>query len=430
MYGENAGAIRDELGSLLRQHRIQFRIGGMGIIGHRATTTVQEREAASLLIQRYRFALLIWCRHALAAADPGHTAGPGGRVYPEVELARRLRVTIDRARCGLPSLDELVTPQPFPLVEAWRRMAKASVLGEHDFAGDMADGRLDIDERLTVVKDVAEVIRALLVLDVRYVETPGWDPLRGPVRLANAAETCAFLTAEDYRVDWRGWRPAPAVDHRPLPGIAGVIQSERNMFIHLGRFPDALHLRLVLDSQRDLSRLLADRLGPESEDVARAWNGRARTYDALHRESRHLGGLVGGGGHAVGEAATALSRVRQLPPGAPITASAQRDLVRLFAAVDRRVADILEQGAREKLYFVGTPLSRIVEVDGRMTHRARPRYWPITAEVETELLRMVRDDLRPPPEARPVPPGAANSRDTLRAAMNHRPRTGGPERSL
>ena len=51
MYGENGAAMRRELAALLRQHRIQHRIGSPG---H------PDRAALGLEIRQYRETLLIW----------------------------------------------------------------------------------------------------------------------------------------------------------------------------------------------------------------------------------------------------------------------------------------------------------------------------------------------------------------------------------
>ena len=176
MYGENSGILRAELSTLLRQHRIQQRIGGPGMHAVPVTTTVTEREEIGRLIQRYRFGVLVWCRQALTSAGPGLRGDGAGR-SASPELRRRLLRTINASTATLPTMADLTTPHEFPLVEAWRLAARAASLGEHDFAGDMGDGRLDLNQRLTVAKDAAEILRGLLVLDRRYSNIPGWEPL-------------------------------------------------------------------------------------------------------------------------------------------------------------------------------------------------------------------------------------------------------------
>ena len=61
MYGENGALLRDELSSLLKQHRIQLRIGGGGTHTVPITTTNAEREQIGEQIRCFRQSALIWC---------------------------------------------------------------------------------------------------------------------------------------------------------------------------------------------------------------------------------------------------------------------------------------------------------------------------------------------------------------------------------
>ncbi len=70
MYGEASGILRDALGVLLRQHRIQQRIGGAGLHTVPETTTLDERKAIGEQIARYRYAVLVWGHQAMRAANP------------------------------------------------------------------------------------------------------------------------------------------------------------------------------------------------------------------------------------------------------------------------------------------------------------------------------------------------------------------------
>ena len=71
MYGENGGRLRAELGELLRQHRIQLRIGGAGTHTVPVTTTPEERQQIGEQIRRYRQSALVWCYQATVAVAPG-----------------------------------------------------------------------------------------------------------------------------------------------------------------------------------------------------------------------------------------------------------------------------------------------------------------------------------------------------------------------
>ena len=150
---------------------------------------------------------------------------------------------------------------------------------------------------------------------------------------------------------------------------------------------------------------------------------RASTYAALHREARNLGGHVGDGEAAVAEAAHAITRLRRLPLDSQISQRALRDLAILFDRVDERLAELFAQGAHERLYFVRTVLPRIDDRDGRITHRVRERFTPITSPVQTDLVRLVREQLRPHPASIRPPPGAHASRLELSEAITHRPQS-------
>ena len=224
MYGETSGMLRDALGELLRQHRIQQRIGGAGIHTVPETTTVEERKTIGQQIARYRYAVLVWCHQAMHAANPriGLEGSSGRARGPAEGLRYRLERTLRGMAVDLPTLDELVTPQQFALVESWRQAARASALGEHDFANGVGYGRLSEPQCLTVIKDAADVARALVSLDRRYANIPGWQALPEPGRLGRAAATCATWAGHgepDYTVDRRGWKPAPNLIEGPgLPG--------------------------------------------------------------------------------------------------------------------------------------------------------------------------------------------------------------------
>ena len=224
-------ALRAELTTLLRQHRIQHRLGGKGPPTMPETTTVEERQALGELIGRYRQMVLVWCLHAIRAANPhinpegttGRSRGPAG------ELRYRLVAAIDASPAGLPTLEDLTTPQDFQMVETWRHAARAAALGEHDFGAGVGYGRLSEHQCKTVRKDAAEIARALVGLDRRYANIPGWQPLKDQGRLGRAAEVCAAHAgndAPDYSVDVRGWQPPLQLDTRPAPpGVDGILQG-------------------------------------------------------------------------------------------------------------------------------------------------------------------------------------------------------------
>lgn len=426
-YGENATRIRTELTTLLRQHRVQQRLGGRGTYRVPETTTIEQRRETGELIQRYRWATLMWCLQAVVAADP--RADPNAHVSassrgPVDELRHRLTKSL--SEMTMPLFEELTTPQTFPLVDGWRQVAKAAALGEHDFANGVGHGRLSRDECLTVLADAAEITRAVVILDKRYDQIPGWRCLRGAAALERAAKACAaFAHSEhpDYAADGKGWRaPSALIEGGPLPGIGGVLQAEHNMLVHLSAFPNALNLRRVIDGQRILSRdacRLAKQIAPE---LVCKWSQREATYQSLVYETRNLGGLIGTGAFAAAEASFAVSRLRSvhaddLPGPDPL-----RDLDKLFARSDARIATIIEQGASERLYFAGSEIPRSVSTTDPPLNSMRETYAPISGPVAVDLLEVVRRGLEP--ARAPISPASSTAsreaRQELRQAIGHR----------
>ncbi len=219
--------IRAELTVLLRQHRIQQRLGGKGIHTVPESTTVQEREELGRQIASYRHSVLIWCLQAARAANPrinlyrtsGRSRGPAE------ELLYRLTEAVKSSSAGLPALEKLTQTQDFPIVDTWRLAARAAALGEHDFGAGVGYGHVNDDQCTTVLKDAAEITRGLAGLDRRYERIPGWEKLKDQGRLARAAEVCAASAGgseQDYSVDLRSWRPpvTASMDLR-CRGLAG-----------------------------------------------------------------------------------------------------------------------------------------------------------------------------------------------------------------
>lgn len=424
MYGTNGRQLREELTTLLRQHRIQQRLGGPGSHSIPATTTPEQREELGQLIQRYRYATLAWCLHAVAAADPRAGIEGTSSRGPAEDLRFRLTRSTNMLNAGMPSLDEVSTPQDFAMVESWRQVARAAVLGEHDFPGLMDQGRLSHAECLTVLKDAAEVTRGLVVLDKRYDNIRGWIPIRERARLDRAAHVCSVFAQDvepDYSVDHKGWRPPSAtIDGGPLPGIGGVLQAEHNMLVHLGQFPNALNLRRVMDGQRILSHEGARRAPSVAPELIEKWLEREQTYKRLIDETRNVGGRVGSGGEAAAEAANAVSRLRRIHVEEIKGPEPLRDLDKLFTRTDGRLTAIIEQGVAERLYFVSVKAPRIVDGSVELVSPARERYAPIHSPAQTDLLAITRHQLRPTPAMPAAPRNAHESRQELRESIDHR----------
>ncbi len=445
MYGENGHLLRAELSSLLRQHRIQLRIGGPGTHTVPVTTTKEERSQIGEQIRRYRQSALTWCLQATIAVAPQAESRLSPRATNPLRLPpaqhgglAALRKALDQAvrasTAALPDLAELTTPHEFPLVEQWRQVARAAALGEHDFDSGLGHGRLDDGQLHTLIGDIAATVRALVVLAARYARIPGWERLHRADRLGWAALGCALdasLDPPDYSIDMRGWRPKTTVLTGPAkPGLLGVLQAEHNLTIRMQAFPSAMNLRLVVDSQRLLSGGLATRVQKIEPALHEAWRDREQTYTDLQRELRNIGGNVGDGGLAVAEGANAWNRLKALPPDAPLDARIVHSFTKLFARLDARIADVVEEGMQRQSYFLRVKVPGFVaSTDGQVVARVQERFIPPTEADHAAIVGLVRDRLRPPPEQTTTPPGAARSRAELHAAIVHQPerRAGGKD---
>jgi len=426
MYGENSGHLRDAMGALLREHRIQQRLGGKGTHTVPETTTVAEREELGRQIRRYRECVLTWSLQAVRSANP--RADLGGTTVrsrgPAEELRFRLTEALTASSAYLAPSEELTTEQQFATVEAWRQAARSAVLGEHDFPAGIRYSDLTDQQCMTVLKDVADVVRGIVALDRRYSNVPGWEKLHNQGWLGRAAETCAAHAGydePDYAVDRQGWQQKPEpMDGPAMPGLTGVMQAQYNLLLNLDEIPDARSLRVVMESQRIVTHEATLRVAKADSDLTSRWTVRKTTYTKLVQETRDLGGVLGRN-HAAGSGALAATRAQKLAR-APLTDASQlRQLDRLFDRIDQRVYAAVEHGVRERLYFLRVPIARIDDHSPGPVKGQRQRYAPITSPAQTDLIAIVRNELRPGPIRLSPPDGAARSRADFEAAINHRP---------
>jgi hypothetical protein len=435
MYGENSGHLRDAMGALLREHRIQQRLGGKGTHTVPETTTVAEREELGRQIRRYRECVLTWSLQAVRSANP--RADLGGTTVrsrgPAEELRFRLTEALTASSAYLAPSEELTTEQQFATVEAWRQAARSAVLGEHDFPAGVRYSDLTDQQCMTVLKDAADVVRGLVALDRRYSNVPGWEKLHNQGWLGRAAQTCAAHAGydePDYAVDRLGWQPAPQpLDGPAMSGLAGVMQAQYNLLLSLDELPDARSLRVVLDSQRVVTHEVALRLGESVPDLASKWASREDTYIKLVRETRDLGGLLGRG-DAAGHASIAANRAQKLAPERLGDSEHLRQLDRLFTRIDQRVCAAIEHGVRERLYFLRVAIARLDDLSAGLVKGRRQRYVPITSPVQSDLIAIARNELRPEPIQLIAPITAARSRADFEFAINHRPGDSGPPLAL
>jgi hypothetical protein len=424
MYGENGAQMRTELAAPLRQHRVMHRLDA---------DPAADRAEVGRQVLRFRQTILIWCAQAVGVArplafanipakpaDPFRAAAEHGAAIGE--LTRALEYARTESQTKTASSIELTTPSPNALVEHWRLAARAAALAEHDTAPDQAR-HLTAAQGRAVAGDVAAVSQALVVLDRRYRNTPEWESLAGCDRLGLAALATALdvsLGQPDYSVDQTGWRPRTKPIRGPAkPGILGVLQAEHNLLVRLKTFPNAMNLRLIVDSQRLLTTALipyAQRIDP---DLADKWRERAATYSQIQRELRNLGGRLGNGAAATAEAANAVGRMKALSPEAVLEPRMLGGFQTLFRRIDDRISDVLETGVERGAFVQRVTVPRLVSGEGRLVHPVRERFVPVTRPGALDVIRTARERLRPDPESLPDSPGV--SRVDLHAALVHRP---------
>jgi hypothetical protein len=434
-YGEVQSRLREDLCGVMGFHRVLQGLGAANGM-HAQTTTPAERAELSELVQRYRLPVVCWlddlARVALSVATD-----PGARAW---NRAVRMGAMLGRVRehpgVRSASLDQLVTPQTLPMVEAWRRAAVAAVEGRERELSAIGSG-MSHAEALTVLGDVADLARALVLLDRRYENVPGWRPLGNGVpadgrmsgyaagsALLRAAEACRTsidaIAEQRAAVEGLGYRrPVDVVAGPYADGVPGALDALANSFRRLrADFPSGRALRMLVRVHHDVSRH-AVRLAAGDPVLTARFERRTRTYRRLLATVRNVDGLVGRGMDAVADAQV----------GAELLATAAnadgRQLAALaggLAATDRRLCDILRLGAEQRLYFVAS--GRHLEQAGRgMTRRATTTWAPIDDETHPEFGELVRA-LWPESAPSPAPAVAAEDRrrleNLLRVAMYQR----------
>lgn len=425
MYAETGAAMRAALAELLRQHRVQHRLGD----------SPSQRAEAGHQIRRYRHTVLAWCSQAVdsvshltftnqpsARANPFRVAAAGHGTSPAGELARSVDLALTQDTAPRASLEQLTTPTGHPYVELWRQAARAAALAEHDTAPAIAS-TMTAPQAQAVVADVAAIVQALIVLDRRHGNTPEWEYLAQSGRLGWTALAAALdvnLGQPDYTVDRLGWRPRVKPIPGPArPGILGVLQAQHNLAVKLGAsLPSAVNLRYVIDSQRLLSRHLVPFAGRIDSRLAERWNIRADTYAELQRQFRSISGLLGtGGGSAAAEGAHAVARLRKLPADTIVEPRVLGGLQLLFDRLDQRIADVIEEGITLGAFAQRTRLPRPAETD-HLVATARDQVTPVDPTHNRDLVDTIRS-LLPRQSQPPTTPGA--TRADLHAALIHRP---------
>ena len=227
---------------------------------------------------------------------------------------------------------------------------------------------MTMSQAQALVGDVAALTQAIVVLDQRYRSIAGWEPLAECTRLGWASLAAALdvsLGQPDYTVDDLGWRPKTKIIEDPVrPGILGVLQAQHNLVVRMKSVPNAMNLRLIIDSQRVVSAHLAPLAARIDERLAHRWVERADTYSVIQKQLREVGGLLGGGGLAAAEGSNAVTRLRTIPPHTIIEPRLLYGFQLLFDRLDDRVAGVIEHGVEHGAYFKRVTLPRLVVVAG------------------------------------------------------------------
>ena len=425
MYGETGAEMRGELAALLRQHRVQQKLGA----------ALEDREEVGATVRAYRQAILMWMSQTMHAVsplvfsnlphrqpNPFRSAGDSGSSHsPAAELTRALDLAVAESTAPFPTLDSLASPQCLPMVEHWRRAARAAALAEHDTSPRLA-ARLTAAQAQTLVADVAAMTQALVILDQRYRNTPGWEPLAQSARLGWVSLAAALdinLGQPDYSVDQLGWRPTTKVITDPVrPGILGVLQAQHNLVIRMSAFPTATNLRLVVDSQRLVSAHLVPFAARLDDRLAARWSERAETYTLIQKQLREISGVLGNGASAAAEGANVVARLRAIPPATIVEPRVLSGFQLLFDRIDDRIADVINEGVRRGGYCERVTLPNVKHGSGHMVTPVNEAFTSESPENTLAVVRTANQRLRPQALPRAATPGP--SRVELHAALTHR----------
>jgi hypothetical protein len=405
---------------LLERRRITQQLGGPGSFRVPVTTTETDRMAMGEEIQRYRAAVLAYCLEAVRAVTP--TADLDGQDRLR-DPAVALRYQLELARAAMPAdtqVSSLMMQRPqFELISRWRAAARIAIEGEREIA-TVRRQPLSREQQAQVLKDAADLVRGLVVLDIRYKNVPGWHFLEQKGRLMTAATAVSEGLGEaalSTSVDHLGWRPPPgAIEGPALPGLAGVLQAQHNVAVHLSHFPSAFHLRHVLVAQADLSQQSARMAQTVGSSTAAAFQERAALYRDLVVASRLVGGQLGSGQVAAVESANAARRMASSRADGEDVDQVLGKLAHLNARVDAKIAAAVEHGFREKLYFVAINLPCLDAQARDGVFRPAQKYISVDGTARSELLQLSSERLRPALVQRNTSPTSGRSSRAVFAA--------------
>ena len=398
-YGDVTSRLRDTMIWLLERRRITQQLGGPGSFRVPVTTSDADRMAMGEEIQRYRAAVLTYCLEAVRAVTP--TADLDGKDRLR-DAAVALRYQLEVGRAAMPAdaqLSSLMMQRPqFELVSRWQDAARIAIEGEREIAA-VGHQPLSREQQAQVLEDAADLVRGLVVLDIRYKNVPRWHFLEQKGRLLTAATAVSEereASALDTSVDGLGWRPTPGTIEGPtLPGLAGVLQAQHNVAVDLSHFPSASNLRQILFAQADLSQQSAQLAGTVGSPTATSFQQRAGLYRDLVLASRTVGGQLGAGQLAAVASANAARRVRSDADRGEDVEQALAKLASLNSRVDVKVAAAVEHGFREKLYFEAIKLPTLGRPGPGGIVRVAEKYIAVDSSARSTLLRLTSERLRP-----------------------------------
>jgi hypothetical protein len=413
MYGQITSALHASMTQLLAMRRPSFYLGGAN--GNRqATTTAEERAAATARILRYRRVIWDYALAVTEAATPFHVVDGWETPHRLLHWLRTDQPRTDALPGGRGvNAAELASVQDTRLTETWRRAAVAAMTGRERELPVVAE-RIRFDDARVLLRDAADLTWALIALDARYFPLPGWQRLSTKSKwqdsfsvkephlvdsALSAAQLCSqwaagITDAEAGAVDRLGYRPPIALMPVPYPfGFDGAIAAQHNLIVGLGaEFPSADSLIAIVRAQRLVSAL-ATRAAEvvDANDLANEFGRRAENYQRLlGLLMGRVAGLLGRGQDAVVDA-EAVQRAMEdaVGMGERVSGDQLAWLHRLFIMTDAYVAARVNQGIDERRYFVWNELT-LSGMDMGGTRHAVRKYEPIDGRNHPNLFAAVK----------------------------------------
>lgn len=413
MYGQVTNALHASMTQLLAMRRPSFYLGGAN--GNRkATTTPEERAAATARILRYRKVVWDYALAVTEAATPIHVVDGWETPHRLLHWLRTDQPRTDALPGGRGvNAAELAAVQDTRLTEAWRRAALAAMTGRERELPIVAD-RIRFDDARVLLRDAADLTWALIALDARYFPLPGWQRLSTKSKwqdsfsakephlvdsALSAAQLCSqwaasITDAEAGPVDRLGYRPPTALIPTPYPfGFDGAIAAQHNLIVGLGaEFPSTDSLIAIVRGQRLVSAL-ATRAAEvvDAHDLANQFARRAENYQKLlGMLMERVAGTYGRGQDAVADAEAAQAAMEDaVGTGQRVSGDQLAWLHRDFTMTDAYVAARVKQGIDQRRYFVWNELSLSgLSVGG--VRRAVRRYEPIDGRNHPNLFAAVK----------------------------------------